>query len=146
MSNHFTFFSVALVHFSDQNWNSLNYLFNLHIIVSLVYIKKAFSYLFDQVANALNHPCKWLCTILCSFLHYQLLSNVMLIKMYCNGSLSNSLTPQHLGFSSLHVFTFKMVEQVVIICQAYFYAFPLEDICCDVDENLWPNRWECQEV
>ncbi|KAI7812952.1 hypothetical protein IRJ41_012596 [Triplophysa rosa] len=21
-----------------------------------------------------------------------------------------------------------------------------EDICCDVDENLWPNRQECQEV
>ncbi len=26
------FFSVALVHFSDQKWNFQNYLFNLHII------------------------------------------------------------------------------------------------------------------
>lgn len=67
------FFSVTLVHFSDQNWNSQNYLFNLHIIVSLVHIKKAVSHFFEQVANALVHPCKWLCTILFCFLHYQLL-------------------------------------------------------------------------
>ncbi len=26
------FFSVALVHFSEQKWNFQNYLFNLHII------------------------------------------------------------------------------------------------------------------
>ena len=85
------FFSVALVHFSDQNFNSPNHLFNLHIIVSLVHIKKAVSHFFEQVANALVHPFKWLCTI----------RNVMLIKMYCNGSLLK--TPQqHLAISSLH--------------------------------------------
>jgi hypothetical protein len=52
------FFSVALGHFSDQNQNSQNYLFNLHIIVSLVHIKKAVSYFFEQVANALVLSCK----------------------------------------------------------------------------------------
>ena len=66
------FFSVTLVHFSDQNWNSQSY-FDLHIIVSLVHIKKAVSHFFEQVANALVHPCKWLCTILCCLQHYQLL-------------------------------------------------------------------------
>ena len=70
---HLQFFSVALVHFSDQNWNSQNYLFNLHISVSLVHMKKTVSHLFEHVANALVFPCTWLCTILCSFLHYQLL-------------------------------------------------------------------------
>ncbi len=49
------FFSVTLIHFSDQNLNS-QYLFSLHIIVALVHIKKAISHLFEQVANALVHP------------------------------------------------------------------------------------------
>ena len=56
------FFSVTLAHLSDQNWKSPNYLFSVHIIVSFVHIKKAVSHFFDKVANALVHPCKWLCT------------------------------------------------------------------------------------
>jgi len=36
--------------------------------VSLVHIKNAVSHFFEQVANALVRPCKWLCTILCCFL------------------------------------------------------------------------------
>jgi len=39
------FFSVSLVHFSDQNFQ--NYLFNIHIIVSLVHVKKAVSHFFE---------------------------------------------------------------------------------------------------
>jgi len=35
-----------------------NYQFNLHIIVSLEYIKKAVSHFSEQVAKALVHPCK----------------------------------------------------------------------------------------
>jgi len=51
------FFSVILVHFPDQNLNSQNYLFNLHIIVSLVH-QKQFDIFFEQVANDLVHQCK----------------------------------------------------------------------------------------
>jgi len=71
---YYSFSSVALVHLSDQNRNFQNYQFNLHIIVSLEHIKKAVSHFSEQVAKALVHPCKWLCTILCCFLHYQLLA------------------------------------------------------------------------
>lgn len=76
------------------------YGFNLHIIVSHVHNEKAVSDFFEHVANALVHPCM----IVCNSLLFPALSTayVMLIKMYCNGSLSNSLTPpQHLG-TSLH--------------------------------------------
>ena len=86
------FFSVSLVHFSDQNWNSQNYLFNLHINVSLVHIKKSsFSFLWTS--------CKCLCTFMQMIMYISLLfptlsiAYVMLIKMYGNGSLLNSLTP-----------------------------------------------------
>ncbi len=41
--------SVGLVHFSDQKWNSQNYLFNLHIISSLVHIIKSFSNLLNKL-------------------------------------------------------------------------------------------------
>jgi len=51
------FFSVILVHFPDQNLDSQNYLFNLHIIVSLVH-QKQFDIFFEQVANDLVHQCK----------------------------------------------------------------------------------------
>ena len=99
--------------FSDQNWNSQNYLFNLHIIESLVHIKKAVSHFFEHVANALVHSCKWLCTILCSFLHYQLLMSCW-SKCIVMGHYWIVSPPQHLG-----------IRQVVIICQPYFYTFPL---------------------
>jgi len=38
--------------------------------MSFVHIKKEVSHFFEQVAYALVHPCS---TILCGFLHYQLL-------------------------------------------------------------------------
>ena len=67
------FFSIGLVHFSHQNWNSQKFLFNCHIIMPFVQMKKAVSHCIKQIANAFVHPCKWLCTVLSFFLHYQLL-------------------------------------------------------------------------
>ena len=95
-------FSQSLWYISQIRIEILkNYLFNLHIIVSLVHIKKVVSHVFEQVANALVHSCKWLCTVLCSFLHYQLLmscwSNCIVMGLYWIVS-----PPQHLGISSLH--------------------------------------------
>lgn len=56
------FFSVALVYFSDQNRNSQNSLFNLHIISSIVHFMKVISHSFEKTANALAHSCKLLRT------------------------------------------------------------------------------------
>lgn len=50
------FSSVALVHFSDQNWISNNYLFGFDIIVSLLFIKKAVSHFSERLSNALPYP------------------------------------------------------------------------------------------
>ncbi len=46
------FFSVALVHFSDQKSNSQNYLFNLHIILCISY---KVSHSFEHVTISLVH-------------------------------------------------------------------------------------------
>jgi len=78
------FFSVALVHFSDQNWNSQNYLFNLHK-------KSSFSFLWTS--------CKCFGTSMQMIIYNSLLfptlsiAYAMLIKMYYNGSLLNCLIP-----------------------------------------------------
>lgn len=79
------FFSVPLVHFSDQNWNSQHYLFDLHIIVLLVH---SFSFLWISCFG----------TFMSMIMHNSLLfptlsiAYVMLIKMYYNWSLLNRLT------------------------------------------------------
>lgn len=45
------FFSVALGHFSEQNWDSQNSFSNLQIVVPLMYIQKATSDSYEHVAN-----------------------------------------------------------------------------------------------
>ena len=82
------------------NKKNLFFLFNLYINVSLVPIKKTVSHFFEQVANALVPPCKWLWTILCCSLNYQLLmlcwTRCIVMDLYWIVS-----RPQHLGISSL---------------------------------------------
>ena len=113
---------VFLSHFggSDQNWNSQNYLFNLHIIVSLVHIKQAVSHLFE-VANALVHPCKWSCTFLCCFLHHHLHISCWskCIIMGLCWIVSRPTTFRHWFITQ--VLTCKMVEQVVIMSSIVLY-------------------------
>ena len=49
-------FSVALVHFSDQKYNSQNGLFNLHIIWSLVHINLSLFCTFWKCFCSTKHP------------------------------------------------------------------------------------------
>ncbi len=142
------FFSVTLLHFSDQNWNSQSCLFNLHIISSLVHIIKAISHsstyykCFGTFMQMIMYNCllvwsKCIILILCWIV----------------------LPPEHQGISSLHVIKCKMVEPAAIICEAcedirrlqrldtgrHSRSFiAREDICCDMDKNLWPDRQERQ--
>ncbi len=105
--------SVALVQFSDQKWNSQNSLFNLHINCSM-HIIKAASLSFERVAIALVHSCNWLCTFVCGFLHHQLL---LLCCWKCVIFLYAIALPLK---TSSHYGKDKMVDLVIINCQAYF--------------------------
>ena len=67
------FFSVALstTFLSSQLKSSfLKYLFNRHLFLSLMHIIKAISHDFKQIANAVVHSCKWLCSLHLSDVSY----------------------------------------------------------------------------
>ncbi len=88
------FFSVTLIHFSDQNLNS-QYLFSLHIIAShhcgtCAHQKKPFLIYLNKL-----QMLWYIQMIVYNYLLFPTLSiaYVMLTKMYYNGSLLNSLTP-----------------------------------------------------
>jgi len=73
-------------------------LFKLHIIVSLLHIKKALSHCFEQVANVTFFGTSMQNYVQLSAVSYIIncLCNVMVIKMHYNGSLLNSLTPHYI--------------------------------------------------
>lgn len=113
----FLFVSAALLYFSDQKWNSQNYLSSLHITESLMHIIKAISHSFGKIADALAQSCKWLHAIVFLFPTLSI-AYVVLIKMYYTSSLSNSLTPQNI-YALFHCISHAIIEPVVIICQAH---------------------------
>ncbi len=87
------FFSVALVHFSEQKWNCQNYLFNLHIILCTSW--KQFLILLNKL---------WLLWYIHATDYVDLSAVSYIISCYCHvaqDALYSSLCPsKHLVISS----------------------------------------------